>query len=141
MWIWFLKRRFKSLQQGKSQRLIYFEFPILVITANLCICAVIGLKLVMYSAFWFCSTRWRHRRTNGGIPRGNTAHETNWVSPEHIELIGLLYYDKSHVSCGRVCKEWGFTSVPQEAKTAGKANLASKFRKPVYLPKLCCLLI
>ena len=81
----------------------------------------------MKNAFSFCSTRWCHRRTNAGIPRGNTAHETNRVSPEHIELIGLLYYDNSHVSCGGACKKWGFTPLPQEAKTAGKGNLASKF--------------
>ena len=65
------------------------------------------------------STRWRHRRTNSRIPRGNTAHETNRVSPEHIEFIGLLYYDKSHVPCSGVCKERGFTSLPQEKKRAG----------------------
>ena len=67
----------------------------------------------------FCSTRWRHRRTTARLPRGNTAHETNRVSPEHIELIGLLYYDKSHVPCSGVCKEWGFTSIPQEKKRTG----------------------
>ena len=70
----------------------------------------------------FCASRWRHRRTNARFPRGNTAHETNRVSPKHIELIGLLYYDKSHVPCSGVCKEWGFTSLPQENKTAGKVR-------------------
>ena len=73
----------------------------------------------MTSEFCFCSTRWSNRRTNATIPRGNTAHETNRVSPEHIEFIGLLYYDKSHVPCSGVCKEWGFTSLPQKKKRAG----------------------
>ena len=78
------------------------------------------------TAFCFGFIRWCHGRTNARIPRGNTAHETNRISREHIELIGLLYYDKSHVSCGGVCKEWGFTPLPQEAKTTGKVNLAKR---------------
>ena len=88
--------------------MIMFSF-LALIEARPCICEVLCLKLVMTNAFNFCSPRWCHRRTNARIPRGNTAYETNWVSPEHIEFIGLLYYDKSHVSCSRVCKEWGFT--------------------------------
>ena len=65
--------------------------------------------------FGFCFTRLRQRRTNAGIPGGNTGHETNRVSPEHIELTGLLYYDKPHVPCGGICKEWRFTPLSQEA--------------------------
>ena len=79
----------------------------------------IMFKLVVKNAFYFCRTRWCHRRANARIPRGNTAHETNRVSPEHIELIGLLYYDKSHVPCSGVCKEWGLTSLPPKKKRAG----------------------
>ena len=71
------------------------------------------------NTFCFGSIRWCHGRTNARIPRGNTAHETNRVSPEHIEFIGLLYYDKSHVPCSGVCKEWGFTQLPQDKKRAG----------------------
>ena len=67
----------------------------------------------------FGRTRWRRRRTNARIPRGDTAHEADRVSPEHTEPIGLLHYDKSHVPCGGVCKERGFTSLPQEKKRAG----------------------
>jgi len=115
---------------------IYFELTILVISLNRqgivividvsfiiearpCISEVLCLNLVVKNAFCFCSTRWCRRRTNARFPRGNTAHETNRVSPEHIEFIGLLYYDKSHVPCTGVCKEWGFTSLPQEKKRSG----------------------
>jgi len=73
----------------------------------------------MKNALYFGSIRWCHRRTTARLPTGNTAHETNRLSPEHIELIGLLYYDKSHVPCSGVCKEWGFTSIPQEKKRTG----------------------
>ena len=80
-----------------------------LIKTRLCICEVLCLSLVEKNAFCFCSSRWCHGRTNARFPGGNTAHETNWVSPKHIELSGLLYYDKSHVPCCGVCKEWGFT--------------------------------
>ena len=83
--------------------MIVFKFSVLI-EACPCTCEV----------SCFCLTRWCHRRTNARIPRGNTAHETNRVSPEHIEFIGLLYYDNSHVPCSGVCQEWGFTSIPQE---------------------------
>ena len=73
----------------------------------------------MKNALCFGSIRWCHRRTTARFSRGNTAHETNRVSPEHIEFIGLLYYDKSQVPCFGVCKEWGFTSLPQKKKKTG----------------------
>jgi len=76
----------------------------------------------MKKALFFGSIRWCHRRTTARFSRGNTAHETNRVSPEHIEFIGLLYYDKSQVPCSGVCKKRGFTSIPQEKKRAGKAR-------------------
>ena len=87
----------------------------------------------MTSAFCFCPTRWRHKRTSARFPKGNTAHETNRVSPEHIEFIGLLYFDKSHVPCSGVCKEWEFTSLSEGKKRPGKVR--SVFLKPC-IPKL-----
>ena len=109
-----------------------FNFSVLIETRP-CICEVIGL----------CSTRWCHRRTDARIPRGNITYETNRVSPEHIELIGLLYFDKSHVPCCGICKEWGFTSLPQGKKRAGDvielkisiSNLVRKLLKTSLLTK------
>jgi len=80
---------------------------------------MIKKQLVTKSDVCFRPIRRRFRRTNTRISRGNTAHETNRVSPRHIESIGLLYFDKSHVPCGGVRKEWGFTSIPQEKKRGG----------------------
>ena len=93
-----------------------------LITARTDICEVVCLIIVMKNALNFCYFRWCNRRTNARILGGNTAYETNWVSPEHIEFIGLLYSDNSHVPCGGVCKEWGFTSLPQGKKGAGNAT-------------------
>ena len=76
-------------------------------------------KCNMTSAFCFLSTRWCHKRTNGRFRRENTAHETYRLSPEHIEFIGLLYCDKPHVPSSWVCKERGFTQLPQKKKRAG----------------------
>ena len=90
--------------------------------------------------FYFCSTRWSHRGTNARIPTGNTAYETNRVSLEHIEFIGLLHYGKSHVPCSGVCKEWGFTPVPPGKERAGDMRWylliwSVSLRKPSYLLK------